>query len=141
MVEKWVPENERKWLNFQKWVNFLSCDPFLAKIPNFYPQFLPSVFWCFQGVWNGNIGQKWVKVSGIAISKAQIAFWICLLKLVSAILHNFKRTMCCLDILNEILSIGIQLIVVLSSHCFTNIYSLPSYHAQPAFVKLLALKK
>ena len=21
----------------------------------------PKIFWCFQGVYNGNIGQKWVK--------------------------------------------------------------------------------
>ena len=24
-------------------------------------RFASKVFWCFQGVWNGNIGQKWVK--------------------------------------------------------------------------------
>ena len=38
--------------------------PFLANVPILYSLKRPEnlkVFWCFQGIKNGNIGQKWVK--------------------------------------------------------------------------------
>ena len=39
-------------------------NPFLVNVPILYPPEntrKPLVFWCFQGVWNGNIGQKWLR--------------------------------------------------------------------------------
>ena len=58
------------WLVFEfylikytiKFPKFFWLKPFLANGPILYPLKTPEnlVFWCFQGVKNGNIGQKWV---------------------------------------------------------------------------------
>ena len=44
----------------------LILNPFQGTAPILEPLKTPEnllVFWCFQGVWNGNIGQKWVNKS------------------------------------------------------------------------------